>query len=93
MSKEVRTKFGVARNESLVGDLFDTPGEAQAHLGVVEAALQVAGLEPDVRVVTVEETVTYGRPHVYKDEPSQGEGVELSAEGTWGGEGAAPQEG
>lgn len=67
MAKETVTKYGVARGESIVGDLFDTPETMHRHHAFIEDSMRAAGLEPDVRLVEVEVTTTTGRPRAYKE--------------------------
>lgn len=80
-------------------ELFASIGDAQQKLTRIEGAMAIAGLEADVRLVEVEVTTTYSRPHVVKmAEPAEnggpaqlegtaeqrGEGVTIGGDGVWG---------
>lgn len=76
------TKYGVARGETIVGNLFSTIDEARRHLTWVEQTGEQLGIEPGThRLVTVEEKTTYGRPHAYT-EPTAPEDTEATTDTT-----------
>ena len=57
-------KYGVARKGELIGVLYGTEAEAQQQHAHVSQTLENLGLTPDVDVVQVTETVSYGKPRV-----------------------------
>jgi hypothetical protein len=87
MSKTPTTRYGVTHkgSKALIGELLDTPEEATQHSAWVAGQAASIGLNyDDLQVVTVEETVSYGQPKVYKPEPEPVE--ESPAEEPAGGE-------
>jgi hypothetical protein len=83
-------QYAVARNESLLTEPTSNLGAANADLGRLSDAMRVAGLEPDVRVVEFDVTVTtkIGRPRAVRVPASATD--EAAAEGdrfVWGSEG------
>lgn len=65
-------KFGIARGNEVLVPLYGTEGEARQQLAHVSDTMRGIGLEPDVDLVTVTETISYGKPKPYKEpEPEQ----------------------
>lgn len=77
MTKELH--YGVARGEKLIGDHWSDIATARGHLANIEGNMAQAGLESDVRLVTVEVETKIGRPHVYR-EPEESAPVEEAPE-------------
>lgn len=78
------TEYAVTRGEKVVGDTFRDVEVAKQHLAWVTGQMESIGLDPDVKLSTIEVTVTRGRPHVYREpepevEPEQPAEVEPDA--------------
>lgn len=72
------TKFGVARGEKIIGEVYPDIDTAKRQLAYIEESMRAADLDPDVNIVTVEEKTTYGRPKVYSEAvPEKPEPVEV----------------
>lgn len=67
MSKTTATKYGVADGDRIIGDLFDNVDTARRHEAWVQDTSAQLGVESGARLVTVDVTTTYDRPHVYRE--------------------------
>lgn len=60
------SKYGVARGDDVL-ELFATVDEAKRQLAHIEDTMSRIGLEPDVDLIEVTETVTYSKAKAYKE--------------------------
>lgn len=72
MTKNVETKYGVARGEKILSGDFTNVEPAKTELTHFEEQMRVVGLEPDVRLVQYDVTTTTSRVRAYR-EPVEGE--------------------
>lgn len=64
-------RYGVARGDDVL-NVFGTIDEAKQQHAHISQTMVSIGLEPDVDLVTVTETISYGKPKPYKEpEPEQ----------------------
>lgn len=70
MADKKVTKYGVGRGRKIVGSLSENLEHVKQELLWYEGQMRSVGLEPDVKIMYVEEVTTTSTPKVWSPEPA-----------------------